>query len=381
MTKSELTTKIRELDTEMRNIDTSIHERQQELGRALLEAEWEENPSTRVQNLLSTAQRLKHELDDLKITRNRLDEAQRRKEEIAKEQKELHRQITKEMSDVEPYFEEIGRLAFDVYRTNPVVDNAAEEIFAPLLDRFNEIKNGDRDVARLADERKRGQNLVGQAFKGGRLLIERSRQQLRKSGMSSLYANAGREVCTRGLIDRLDDPKLHQAAAPYFEARKRMQTAEAKLQELDSEEENLELERMTLLDGKGVNERRAELLTMQRNRENGLQEALRDLGRSYTVAKSRPTVSPDPSETVNALEKLYEERKSLEKKRKRLDAASEIIDLDEDRSRKEGEIERLERERERLNTRISEIREEISEEEERRKKLVKARGKSEDLLD
>jgi prefoldin subunit 5 len=212
-------------------------------------------------------------------------------------------------------------------------------------------------------------------------MIERSRQQLRKSGMSSLYAAAGREVCTRGLIDRLDDPKLHQAASPYFEARKRMQTAEAKLQELDSEEENLELERMTLLDGKGVNERRAELLTMQRNRENGLQEALRDLGRSYTVAKSRPAVSPDLTETVNELEKLYEARRSLEKKRKRVDAAAEIIDLDEDRSRKEGEIERLERERERLDTRISEIREEISEEEERRKKLVKAKGKSEDLLD
>jgi chaperonin cofactor prefoldin len=64
-----------------------------------------------------------------------------------------------------------------------------------------------------------------------------------------------------------------------------------------------------------------------------------------------------------------------------VDAAAEIIDLDEDRSRKEGEIERLERERERLDTRISEIREEISEEEERRKKLVKAKGKSEELLD
>jgi hypothetical protein len=381
MTKSELSAKIRELDTEMRNIDSSIHDRQLEVGQALLEAEWEENPSSRVQNLLSTAQRLRHELDDLKITRNRLDEAQRRKDEIAKEQKELQRRITKEMNEVEPYFEGIGKLAFDVYRTNPVVDTAAEEIFAPLLDRFKEIKNGDRDVARLTDERKRGQNPVGQALKGGRLLIERSRQQLRKSGMTSLYATAGREVCTRGLIDRLDDPKLHEAAAPYFEARKHMQTAEAKLQELDREEENLELERMTLLDGKGVNERRAELLTMQRNRENGFQEALRDLGRSYTMAKSRPAVSPDPSETVNVLEKLYDERKSLEKKRKRVDAAQEIIDVDEDKSRKESEIERLEDERERLSVRISEIREELSQEEERRKKLVKARGKEEDLLD
>ena len=381
MNKSQLMAKIREVDAEMGRIDDAIHDHQRTIGEALLDAEWETNPSTRVQNQLSHAQGLRHELDDLKITRNRLDEAQRRKDELAREQKELQRRIAKAMGDIEPHFEEIGRQAFDVYRTNPVVDSAAEEIFAPLLDKFNEIKSGDRDVARLADERKRGQNPMGQIFKGGRLMLERGKQQLRKSGMSQLYASAGREVCTSGLIDRLDDPKLHQTAAPYFEARRHIETAEAKLQELEQENENLELERMTLLDGKGVNERRAELMTMQRNREQGLQQALTELGRSYAVAKSRPRVQPDVTETLNALEKLYEERKSAERTRRRLDAAVEIIDVDEDRDRKESEIERLRSERRRLDERITEIQEELTEDEERRKRLVKARGKVEDLTD
>ncbi|MFW5786327.1 MAG: hypothetical protein ACOCYC_03705 [bacterium] len=381
MNKSQLTAKIREVDAEMGRIDDAIHDYQRDVGEALLDAEWEANPSTRVQNQLSNAQRLRHELDDLKITRNRLEEAQRRKDEIVKEQKELQRHIAKAMSDVEPYFEEIGRRAFDVYRTNPVVDSAAEEIFSPLLDKFNEIKSGDRDVARLDDERRIGRNPMGRIVKSGKLLLERGKQQLRKSGMAQHYASAGRQVCTSGLIDRLDDPKLHQTTAPYFEARRHIQTAEAKLRELEQEEENLELERMTLLDGKGVNERRAELMTMQRNRERELQQALKELGRSYAVAKSRPGVEPDVSEALDALEKLYEERKDCERTRRRLDAAVEIIEVDDDRNRKESEIEQLRSERRRLDERINEIQEELAEDDERRRKLVKTRGKIEDLTE
>jgi chromosome segregation ATPase len=381
MNKSELTTKIRELDAAMDEIDNTIQERQREIGHLLLDAQWDQNPSTRVQNQLTTAQRLRHELDDLKITRTRLDEAQQRKEQIQAEKKELNRRITKSMNDVEPYFEEIGRLAFDVYRTNPVVDSAAEEIFAPLLNKFNEIKTADRDVARLADERKRGRNPMGQLMTGGRLLFERSKQQLRKTNLASLYTAAGRQVCTSGLIDRLDDPKLEQAAGPYFEARRHIETAEAKLQELEKEEENLELERMTLLDGKGVNERRAQLMTMLRNREEGLEQALRELGRSYAVAKSRPRVEPDVAHLIDELQDLYERRKRCERKRKRVDAAVQILEIDEDRDGKEASIEELRQERDRIDRRMGEIREELSQEEERRKRLVKARGKVDDLLD
>lgn len=381
MNKSEISARMRELDAETQRIDATIHNRQLEIGETLLDAEWESNPSSRVQNQLSTAQRLRHELDDLKITRNRLDEAQRRKDEIDKERKELNRRISKEMSEVEPHFEEIGRLAFDVYRNNPVVDSSAEEIFSPLLEKFNQIKNADRDVARLEDERKRGRNPVGQLVKGSKLVLERSRQQLRKSGMSSLYSAAGREVCTSGLIDRLDDPKLHEAGERFFEARRHIETAEAKLQELSQEEENLDMERTTLLNGKGVNERRAELMTMQRNREHELEHALKDLGRSYAVAKSRPRVTPGVSETVEELEKLYEARKTLERKHKRLDAALGVVDLDQEREEKDTQIQRLQEERDRLDQRIEEIRQEIADEEERRKRLVKTRGKIEDLLE
>ncbi len=381
MNESELTTKIRELDAAMEEVDTTIQDRQREIGERLLDAQWEQNPSSRVQNHLTNAQRLRHELDDLKITRNRLDEAQRRKGEIEKEKKELNRRITKSMSNVEPHFEEIGRLAFDVYRTNPVVDSSAEEIFGPLLNKFNEIKTADRDVARLADERKRGRNPMGQLVSGGRLLYERGKLQLRKTNISGLYTSAGRQVCTSGLIDRLDDPRLEQAAAHYFEARRHMETAEAKQQELAKEEENLELERMTLLDGKGVNERRAELMTMLRKREHGLEEALRDLGRSYVVAKSRPHVEPEVGHLVDQLQEFYEQRKEYERKRKRVDAALRILDIDTERDAKESSIEKLRQEREQIDRRIEEIQEELSQEEERRKRLMKARGKTDDLLE
>ncbi len=187
------------------------------------------------------------------------------------------RDVLRELSqDLDPIYAEIGRIAFDVYRLNPLVDQEYANLFSHLVEVYSEISGIDASIAEqqtLLDDKPFLEKMVIR----GKIALLKNRRATREGTLRRLIRSAGHDVMTTSFVDEISDPALTEAAEPFRDRMKQTREREDELAALEEERITLRKELAELgvekRPSKRIKELDRELEVLDRERE-GVRTAL-----------------------------------------------------------------------------------------------------------
>lgn len=168
-----------------------------------------------------------HATDSLKTRIIAIDE---RLLKLQEDEAALRDGIRELSQDLDPIYEEIGRIAFNIYRGNPLVDQEYADIFSPMVEVNGEIAGIDAAVNEqqaLLDDKPFLEKMVIR----GRMALLKSRRTTREGTLKRLIRKAGQAIMKTAFVDEIADPTLSAAAEPF---RERVQKTRQHEEELDS---------------------------------------------------------------------------------------------------------------------------------------------------
>ncbi len=291
---------------------------------------------------------------------------------------ELRAEIKGLSENIEPIFEEIGQLAFDVYRGNPLVDQEYASIFSALVEVNSELSGIDASIADqqvLLEEKPFLEKMVVR----GRIALLKNRRATREGSFRRLVRSAGSEIMGTGFVDEIADPKLTAAAETYRERLKTTRKLEEELGVTGDSQHAMEsdLERICL--GKRPQKRFEELgddaVTLLQTRDAIRVEmalSVRTMPAAALPAKCKPLFKK-----AAAMEKRVT---AAEEVASRLRAAIGVEQLQTDAEELNREITRNERRQAELKRQITALKKSRTEMSQRLDELQAVRGSADDLL-
>ncbi len=287
-----------------------------------------------------------------------------------------HKALLKEL---EPLFAPIGEQAFEIYRGNPLVDNEYAEIFAPLVEQTEGIKESEREVEKLAREEE-GRPFLERVVAKGKLALARNRTALRRGQLQRLYAKAGKQIAATEFISSIGAPSLDEVSAPYLDRMEAIRRIEEDLQAVDDELEALSQEFAALCEGvraKGC-VRDLEQLISQAMQER--QQTLTTIGQAIVGSDSGAALSEQVARSVTAVGVTRQQIDEKSSFVARIDAALEVERLEDKIAGVERSIERKEHQLSELGSAIEELKLEQKELQKLRKKKASERGNLSELV-
>ena len=266
----------------------------------------------------------------------RLKEIENRLREIRDQSTRVQAEIRALSDDAGPIYDEIGRMAFDVYRGNPLVDQEYADIFAPLVEVNGELSGIDAEIAEqqaLLDEKPFLEKMVIR----GRIALLKNRRITREGSLKRLVRSAGHDIMETAFVDEIGDPKLTAAAQPYRERLEATREMEGKLDALSSEKQALQAELEKAGAGKRPAKKIAELeeeisilAQTQASIRAELASAVRGVAPEGLPAKCRPlfATAAEIEESLKAVLGVFQ----------RLEAAADVERLEADSQRMKAEL-------------------------------------------
>jgi len=184
--------------------------------------------------LRSRARELKQQMDTVEADRDSISTAIERLEEIKSLEANISAGIKELTDNLDPIYEEIGRLAFEVYRGNPLVDEEYANIFAPLVEVHSELSGIDASIAEqnaLVEQKPFLEKMVVR----GKIALLRNRKLTREGSFKRLVRTAGRDIMGTPFVEEIGDPGLLRATEPYRDRLKSVREHETELAGLDQE--------------------------------------------------------------------------------------------------------------------------------------------------
>ena len=319
-------------------------------------------------------------LQDVRSTRERIVAIGDRMGEVGRQRDELERRRKEIGSQLEPHYQTIGENAFRVFRDNPLVDQEYADIFTPVLDAHEELKQARDELSRAEGELAEKSFLEKMVLRG-RIIVLRNRLTARESQLERLYRDAGRQIAGTDFITTIGDPGLDEAAAPFLELMDESHRLDEEIAALDEERASLQGELSAL----GVERRPASRIGELDNQIEQVEQQRREsLSEIATAVKGSELGETLGDETRAALEEVSRTESQLESTRdrlERLDAAIEaerlhgdMDQLDQSIARKRAQIAALTDEIEKLEQKKAGVRTRVEEAE-------RARGPVDDLLE
>ncbi len=303
---------------------------------------------------------------------SRLTEIKQAGDELDKRRKELGAQL-------EPHYQAIGENAFRVYRSNPLVDQEYADIFTPVQEAHEEIRQTKGELEQAESELEDKPFLEKMVVRG-RIIVLRNRLSLRESQIARIYRDAGKQIAATDFITTIGDPELEKAAAPFLEMMDESHRLEDETAALEVERESLQDELKTLGVERRAATRLSEIDDLIQAAEAERKESL--IAIANAVRETSDADFGDEArvelETVGAIERdRHEARERLE----RVEAAIQI-------ERMRGEADHVETTIGRKRSQIEKLQADIDELERQKASLEgmiaeaeKRRGPQDDLLD
>lgn len=241
---SQLSDRVKDLKQRENELQKELHQLLSEAGTHMLKSPAEVEGAdlaalrTQAKELKEQIQSVRNERDTIAATRDRIAETKAAGNELRSHIKEL-------TDNLDPIYEEIGGLAFDVYRGNPLVDQEYADIFGPLVEVHSELGGIDAAIAEqtaLIEQKPFLEKMVIR----GRIALLRNRKTTREGSFRRLVRATGREIMATNFVDEIGDPGLLRATEPYRERLRSVREAESRLGELESERGKLSAELETL---------------------------------------------------------------------------------------------------------------------------------------
>ena len=324
----------------------------------------EQEVTAQIQEVAATRDRI-CEIDDRLLIVN---------EQTAGIEKEIH-QLSE---DIDPIYEKIGRIAFDVYRGNPLVDQEYADIFSPLVEVNSELSGLDAamgDQLALLEDKPFLERMVIR----GRIALLKNRRSTREGSFKRLVRGAGHDIMGTAFVDEIGDPKLTAAAEPHRDRLIGTRELEAELEAATEERHDLHKELESLGAGKRPQKRREELegdliiFTQTRTSIRAeLATAARNAPGSELPAKCRQLFA--------AAEKIEQRITAVAAVSDRVHAALDIERLESDVERLNAEIRNREDRQSKLKNEIAALKREMKKIDSQLDEKRLARGAIDDLL-
>ena len=337
-----------------------------------------QSPGTDLAQIREREREVTEQVRAVEAARARIGEIQDRLLAAKEQGSEIQSEIRRLSENMDPIYEEIGRLAFEVYRGNPLVDQEYADIFSALVEVNSELSGieaaiGDQEA--LLEAKPFLEKMVIR----GRIALLKNRRVTREGSFRRLVRSAGRDIMGTAFVDEIGDPKLTAAAEPY---RDRLKTARERESDFDAVNEerhalNEELEKLgaTKRPHKKREELESDLLTLTQTRNAirvELASAVRQVPKDELPTKCRSLFGK-----AAKIEQRLDELAVLSD---RVQAALDVEQLEHDVEQLTAEIKRKEAHQTKLKKESATLKREKKEADLRLEEKQQDRGPAEEIL-
>jgi chromosome segregation ATPase len=348
------------------------------IGRRLLETGTKSNDAAIVEALQRESES-RSRLEEIERTRDRIAAIGDRVANIQKQQTALSERQKQIDAELEPQYRTIGEEAFRVFRDNPLIDQEYADIFTPLLELSEELRQLGREIE-AAEAESANKAFLEKMVVRGRLIVLKNRLAIKEGQNRRLRTEAGRQIAATDFIRTIGDPALDGAAEPFLELMEESGRITGEIAALEDERAALVDELATL----GV-ERRPEtrLAELARAADSARLENENAL---VTVAEAHRAGAGDTQETglADEMETLSKLEATIAADRQLVHRLAKAMEVDKVRS----EIDQIEAQIARKKQQLENINADIGSLEGRRDGLVATetelkgeRGDLDELLD
>jgi hypothetical protein len=284
--------------------------------------------------------------------------------------KELQKERDALYANTDAVYEQVGAVAFRLFREHPLIDASYSAAFAGLARYQDQMRSIDAGLDRVhAEPQGTRRRLLDRIGVGSRKLILQNRKNVREGQLPRLLQEAGKELAETDFIDQMDDDELRTVSEPLRAIAARREAIDAELAGLREESGALLAEFNRLSDGK-------KLPRAQKDRESEIDAARAQLDQILTqLGTVAVEAAPDElSDGVSALQACGERVDHYAALIERLRAGERVIALDREITGVDAEISGIE-------GKLAELKAQRKHLEKERSQAEKARGAETDLFD
>ncbi len=281
-----------------------------------------------------------------------------------------------------PHYEKIGHAAFEYYQENPFTDQEYADVFSELVQNQHELSQLENSIKE--NESQIGDRpLFDRVVLRGKTALLKSRRQAKLNAFPRMFRAAGEKISATEFMSMAQDETISSVAGPFLDNVKKIDALRASAEKLRQEESRLEEELEALAEGRKAQRRITDLENGVKEDHLRLAQIYRQIGRRYRqiIAENGNTATPEVEEYLRSIADTEKENASRKQAIERLTAAIEIDRLDRETAHMQGTIQTLEEQISRQQEEIASLNGKIAETEQQRRKLVKARGAEEKLLE
>lgn len=367
-----------EVRAEYAELTKKLHSRLAQAGQKIIESDV--LPSEEPYATLTARDReISERIDELRRTHDRIVAVGQRMADIKRAREELEQRHKEIGNELAPHYQTIGENAFRVFRDNPLIDQEYADVFTPLLDAHEEIRQTRADLSRAESELAE-KPFLEKMVQRGRIIVLRNRLAMRENHLERLYREAGKQISATNFITTIGDPQLDEAAAPFLDLMDESQRIEREIGSLDDERSALQEEISNL----GVAHRPAtrikeldEEITVAEAQRS---ESLADIATAAKGSDLENELSPEARSALDEAKATEETRNEAQEKLDRLDAALRVEQLSGDLDQIDSSIDRKRKQIASLTTDIEELERQKTGIEEQVKEAEAKRGSVEELL-
>lgn len=300
----------------------------------------------------------------------RMVEIDARQTTIRESMKALQKERDSLYANTDAVYEQVGAVAFRLFREHPLIDASYSPAFAGLARYQDQMRSIDAGLDRVHAEpegtRRRFLDRIGV---GSRRLILRNRRNVRESQLPRLLQEAGKRLSETDFIDQMDDRELREVSEPLRTIAARREEIDAELARLREESGSLLAEFNQLSDGK-------KLPRAQKDRESQIDTARAQLDETLTQLGTLAVEAapPELSDEIDSLMGCHERIDHYTGLIERLKAGERVIALD-------GEIAGIDREIAGIEEKLAELKARKKQLEKERSQAETSRGAETDLFD
>lgn len=365
---------IEELRQRIRQLEAESGSLLRQLGEHLSYQPPESFEATPLGGTHARVNELRERLPESRQQVKRILQSAARSEELEKGIRSVRVQLAGLEEEGERICEEIGRCAFEAYRSTRPHEAEYERIFGPLLEQEQELAALEAEMEKAQSGSKSG-NFFRIFKESGRSLYVKGLMSLKKKTVARNYREAGHRFCESELVKGITDPELKATLAPYTKNRQKVDALGSEMDTLRSRQEALWKE-LKELGAERAHQRRVREIENRIERiEEELEDAFGSMGRAYR-AKPIKSFAEDP-EVKKLLREVSRVEKSAEQHRRqiaRIEAAIQLDGVEKQRAAMEDRVERLEREIEHRKSEIRSLSERIEEARKQARRLEELRG-------
>ncbi len=274
-------------------------------------------------------------------------------------------------------YEQIGGVAFRLFREHPLVDTSYSSAFENLARYQDDIRSIEARLEQLnVADHGSSRSVLERIGTRGRSIFLRNRRTVRENQLPRLLQETGRKLTDGDFIEQVSDPELTRVSEPIREADRRRDEIDAELARLKEESGRLVEEFNTLTEGEKTTRAREHWQKEIDEAKTLLNSTLLSLGRA---AEHDPTEAL--SQELDTLATSESRRAHFDALIERLQAGLRSQILSSELKENERRHEATSAEIDRLKARLAALKDEAKKKSAEQQHLIEVRGDESELFD